>query len=162
MAWIFAMWVQCKQPKDAAATYEHFQGRTFDLSDGTVTTLYVTCGALSDPTCCWITPSNVSRSGVNNERDAGQLSEIGRFLYQILETAPPFWFAIAGVEVDDVRSEEDVVSMLRDTHLAYRGIVTTIECWHAAGEPAGYELFRPGYLWRPYQGEIYKGGRRIH
>ena len=153
MAWIFSLWVQCREVAQAKAIDKHFEGFTSTLSNGLVTTCHVARPVLGCDTCCWVVPTNVSRHGVQSETDAAILSELGRHLYDHLRKGPAFWLALVGAEVDDVRSESDVLDLLGDAHLAWRGLVVARKTWVEAGEPAGFEPFRPGSVWRPYPGE---------
>src|SRR5262245_5827915 len=106
VAWIFALWAQTD---DAAAFAAHFDGATFTLADGTTTT----CEAQVFGRAVWVVPSNVSRSGVRHDADAIQLTELGQHLYEQLRRAPRYEFALVGVEVDDQRSDGDVVELAR-------------------------------------------------
>lgn len=150
MAWIFALWAQCRTGDDATSFAAHFEGQRWGLSDGTATACSV---SIVWDTCCWVQPTNVSRSGVTDANVAAQLSEVGDRLYERLRSAPAFVFALVGVEVDDVRTELEIVEMIRSPHAAYRGLVVARDLWERAGRPGVFEPFRPGYVWRPYAGE---------
>ncbi|WP_394821456.1 hypothetical protein [Pendulispora albinea] len=154
MAWIFALWAQCGTGDDANAFIAHFEGLSWTLSDGTATHCEV---SLLSNTCCWITPTNLSHSGVSNANDAAQLTEVGKRLYERLRSAPPFRFAMVGVEVDDVRTEIEVEEMIRASHSAYQGLVVSTDLWQRAGKPSAFRTFRPGHVWRPYMGETKPG-----
>jgi hypothetical protein len=154
VAWIFALWSQCCAAEDASAFAAHFEHQRWTLSDGTA----MACSAsIMAGTCCWIAPTNVSRSGVSDQAVAAQLTEAGAHLYAHLRAAPAFRFAMVGVEVDDVRSEFEVEEMVRASHRAYQGLVVAADLWQRAGQPSLFQPFRPGYVWRPYLGEFAAG-----
>ncbi|MEZ4362979.1 MAG: hypothetical protein R3B48_22500 [Kofleriaceae bacterium] len=145
MAWIFALWAQCRTGEEASAFAAHFAQQRWSLRDGVST---VCSASIEADTCCWIQPSNVSRSGVTDETVAAQLAEVGTLLHEHLRTAPAFLFALVGVEVDDVRTEAEMEELARDTHRAYQGLVVSVDLWQRAGQPPGFDPFRPGHLWR--------------
>ncbi len=152
MAWIFALWAQCGRPDEASAFQSHFAHRHWALRDGSTT---VCSASTVAETCCWVRPSNVSTWGVGNDADAARLTEVGGHLYEHLRSAPTFAFALVGVEVDDVRTDDDVEEMIRCSHeIPYNGLVVTDALWRSAGAPASFAPFRPGYRWRPYSGEV--------
>jgi len=152
VAWIFALWVQCRTGEEARALAAHFADRRWTLSDGTETAC---SAAIVATTCCWIAPSNVSRAGVTDGRVAAQLTELGMLLYEQLRSAPPFLFALVGVEVDDVRTEAELEEMIRDR--GHQGLVVSTEIWQRAGGPDRFQPFRPGHVWWPYGGEARPG-----
>lgn len=152
MAWIFSAWVQCGTGEQARAIVNHFDRASLDTTDGTV----VTCKtSICARTCCWIAPTNVSRTGVTSAQVAEHLSMVGYWLYSELRAAPAFRFALVGVEVDDVRSNDEIVAMVQDSHPACRGLIVAEEYWKRAGCPSRLEPFSPGLVWWPYAGEEY-------
>jgi len=90
----------------------------------------------------------VSRSGIRNEQDARQISEIALALYDRLRTAPPYRYALIGVEVDEFRRfgelDDDVVK------LDFNGLVLADTVWERLGSPGIFVPFVPGYHWRPF------------
>lgn len=81
------------------------------------------------------------------------LTEVGTRLYEHLRAAPPFLFALVGVEVDDVRNELEIEELIRDPRPAYQGLVVSTDLWQQAGQPSAFQSFRSGYVWRQYLGE---------
>lgn len=146
------MWVQCKEAAHAVAIDKHFEGVTFTLSSGIVSTCHVARPVLGCETCCWIVPTNLFRGAVTTDAEAQTLTEAGARMYAKLKGAPTFWLALAGVECDEVRTEKDARDMLRHDHAPVAGLVVSLKTWRDAAEPEGFERFRPGYMWRPYTG----------
>lgn len=154
MAWIFGLSAQCSNPEEARAFADHFADFTATMNDGTPVDAEV---GIQAGTCCWVCPSNVSRSGVTDRRVADQLTEVGNALYEHLRQAPPFRIALVGVGVDDVRSDDEVVKIINDPHPGWNGLVVSTALWDRAGRPPGFVPFRTGSVWRPYLGEVAPG-----
>jgi len=83
------------------------------------------------------------------------MSELGAALYNRLKSAPPYRFALAGVEVDGAVDYE-VIDQDMITQECYNGMVISEELWMRLGSPAAFIPFSMGYFWRPYQGEKYR------
>lgn len=155
MALIFSLSVQCSSRGDADALARHFDGLRWPLASGGETTLSAGPYVVPYPvpptqTAIWVTPSNITTSGIRDDRDAATLTELGDRLYARLRDAPPFEFALVGVEVDHYREELDIIDLIRSY---WTGIVVTDAIWRKAGAPIAYEPFRDGMRWRPYTGE---------
>ncbi len=150
MAWIFSLWGQCRTHEEASAFAAHFERQRWLLADGTVT---VCSTSLVAGTCCWVQPTSVSRAGATDAKVAAQLTELGERLYERLRSAPSFLVAVVGVEVDDLRTEEELDALIRDSRRPYPGLVVATELWRRAGQPPHFETFREGYVWVRYEGE---------
>lgn len=87
----------------------------------------------------------MTRTGIQNEEERALLTAIARKLYDHLRSAPPFRFAMAGVEVDGFRSihELDADDLRIDGLVVNEEICSQIEC------PDTLEAFAPGYRWQP-------------
>jgi hypothetical protein len=149
MAWIFSLSVECGTQKEAAeAVAQHFRGLTVTLAHASE----FPCGASTfcDDEGWWacICPEGVSRSGIRHEQDAQQMTEIGFVLYERLRSAPPYRYALVGVEVDGFRYfrelDDDVVVC------DFNGLVLADAVWQHVGSPGIFVPFTPGYRWRPF------------
>lgn len=149
MAWIFSLWAQCGTCEEADTFAAHFKAQRWTLIKGTE---ICCCASIVSGTCCWVRPAPTSLE-VAQEEVVAQRTEIAYRLYEHLRSAPPFRFALVGVEVDDVRTDLELLGMARDPHRAYRGMVLTADLWHRAGRPSSFEPFGATHVWRPYQGE---------
>lgn len=156
MSWVFELSAECGEMREAAEAFaQHFSGLCWRLSDGLESCCYT--GLREDNEGNWwvgVFPNGISRSGVCSERAAQQMTEVGNHLYERLRSAPPFRYAIVGVESADFISyaefDQDIVK------LPWDGLVVCQEAWDKMGQPDVFIPFAPGYYWRPYIGEVYK------
>lgn len=149
MAWVFSLSAECGPEKvEAEAVARHFDGMIVTIDDGS--TFACKAGPYHDGEGWWacVCPDKVSRSGIRNEQDARQMTEIGFALYDRLRTAPPYRYALVGVEVDEFRRfselDDDVVK------LDFNGLVLADNVWQRLGSPGIFVPFAPGYRWRPF------------
>ena len=96
--------------------------------------------------CCVLpTGASVGAPGdptvLKNEHERTQL---GLFLYARLRTAPPFQFAIIGVEV-----QEDDPYDRKGALYPFPGLMISQQMFDQWSQPRGFEPFAPGYLWVP-------------
>jgi hypothetical protein len=90
------------------------------------------------------------------------MTELGILLYQRLRSAPAFRYGIVGVEVDEFRTYSESID--DPTVVSLPGIVVDSasqtlrerDIWQLLGSPSVLRSFATGYLWKPYEGEIYK------
>ena len=82
------------------------------------------------------------------------MTELGILLYQRLRSAPTFRYALVGVEVDEFRTYSELLE--DSSSLAFLGLVLVQTVWEAIGSSPGFRPFSPGYVWKPYEGEVYK------
>jgi hypothetical protein len=81
------------------------------------------------------------------------MTELGIFFYQHLRSAIAFRYALVGVEVDEFRTYSE---LLEDTsELSIPGLVLATEVGQQLQLSSAYRTFSPGYIWLPYEGEIY-------
>lgn len=166
MALIFSLYARCSDTGAAAALCEHFDGLQWTLADGTETTivaaLYSTVRPNAPPgTCdrhCWVTPTNISTSGLRDSADAIQMTELGERLFEHLRSAPPYEIALVGIEVDQDRDDDEYVEMVRD---GWTGLVVSEAIWQRAGAPVVYEPFGTAGYWQPYTGEWMRWPRHV-
>lgn len=149
MAWIFSLSAECGPQKETAeAVARHFDGLTVTLADES----HFRCGAGifhdGENWWAWAIPDGVTRSGIQDEKDGRQLTEIGLALYSHLRSAPPFRYALVGVEVDEFRCfnelDGDIVT------LDFNGLVLSEAVWQHLGSPSIFVPFEPGFRWRPF------------
>jgi hypothetical protein len=149
MAWIFSLSAECGPDKAAAEAFaRHFHGLIVTLADGA----RYPCGAgtFESGEAWWacVIPEGVTRSGIGDEEDRRILTGIGVALYEKLREAPPYRYALVGVEVDSFRSfnelDDDVVK------LDFSGLVLADAVWQHLGSPEIFVPFTPGYRWRPF------------
>ncbi len=82
------------------------------------------------------------------------MTELGILLYQRLQTAPPFRYALVGVEVDEFRTYNELLSEAPAPN--FPGLVLAEMVWQSLGALPLFSPFSPGYVWQPYEGETYK------
>jgi hypothetical protein len=156
MAWLFELAAECGGNRNAAILFaKHFDGLRLRCADD----FEAICTSQHSPPTgdeennWWveIIPSGLSKSGVQSEADAKRMTEVGILLYRHLETAPPFRFALVGVETSQFCTANGILKVLQ--HPAMDGLVVNDELWQQLGSPDGFETFGKGYRWRPYAGE---------
>ena len=81
------------------------------------------------------------------------MTEIGIFLYQSLRFAPPFRYALVGMEVDEFRTYSELIE---EPALVFPGLVLAEAVWQATGASSVFRSFSLGYVWKPYEGEVYR------
>lgn len=77
------------------------------------------------------------------------MTEIGFALYERLRGAPPFRFAMVGIEVDGFRTFSELEATELDED-AFEGLALNEETWRLLGSPSGFVPFAIGYRWRPF------------
>lgn len=168
MAYLFSLSAECSSDRTIADRFaEHFEGLSFNLSTGTESKCENWIH--EDPECNWwvtVIPSDISRSGVNSENDCIELSELGFRLYKHLLSAPPFRYALAGIEVDDFSYYTDLFKSVctypdgRNALHGFTGLVLQKELWQELGKPISFGEFGPDHLWVPYYGRVVSLARK--
>jgi hypothetical protein len=149
MAWLFSLSAECGTKKaDAEAVAGHFHGFIVVLADGSQFPCEADVGQVEGAWWAVVYPEGVCRGGVGNEKDARELTEVGFILYEQLRSAPPFRFALVGVEVYDFRKFEELNDDL--VNWDFNGVVLADAIWQRLGSPTIYVPFAPGYRWRPF------------
>ncbi|MEW5861387.1 MAG: hypothetical protein AB1861_29085 [Cyanobacteriota bacterium] len=157
MALLFSLSAEFGSSGEAAKVFaNHFDNVSWVLSDG----LQSRCSTrvfqdVEDNWWCMICPRGVSESGVGSPEDAHQMTELGLLLYQRLQSAPPFRYALVGIEVDEVRTYSELMTPEGQPDVPFDGLVLAEEIWNHIGRPVDFNYFKEGYLWKPYQGEVY-------
>jgi hypothetical protein len=149
MAWLFSLSTECGTQKEAAeAVARHFSGFTAALADGSRFRCEGDVGQADGAWWAVVYPEGVSRGGIGSPQDLRELTEVGLVLYERLRSAPPFRFALVGVEVYAFRRFEELDDDL--VNWDYSGVVLAEAVWQQLGSPSIYVPFAPGYRWRPF------------
>jgi len=153
MAWVFQLAAECGPNKGGAEVIsDHFKTFRLVLSDGLESSCSVSLIPDNESNWwCLVTPNNVSKSGVKDEHDAEQLTELGYVLYQQLRACSTFRYALVGIEVELFRLYSELVN--EESYMKFSGLVLSQDLWEVIGRPSEVEEFKPGYFWFPYQGE---------
>jgi hypothetical protein len=154
MAWIFSLAAECGTETAATAFAEHFAdqngSRAGDRPFQATPSLFQD---LDDNWWCRVVPNGLSQIGIDAPDAAYQMTELGIALYQRLRTAPDFRYAIVGVEVDEFRTYDELRQEL--SLAGFKGLVLNAaigQTWHEMN----LRPFSPGYVWLPYEGEVYR------
>jgi hypothetical protein len=154
MAWIFSLAAECGTETAAAAFAAHFADH--DRSSAVDRPFQATPSLFQDLDENWwcrVVPDGLSQIGVDAPDAAYQMTELGIALYQRLRSAPAFRYAIVGVEVDEFRTYDE---LRQESSLAgFKGLVLDAaigQTWHETN----LRPFCPGYVWLPYEGEVYR------
>ncbi|NES81428.1 MAG: hypothetical protein F6K10_08435 [Moorea sp. SIO2B7] len=109
---------------------------------------------IDDNWWCRVCPSGVSEIGIEAPDSAYLMTELGILLYQHLRSAPAFRYALVGLEVDEFRTFEELLD--ESPKLSFPGLVLSDTTWQSIKSPPTFRSFSSGYVWQPYEGEIYK------
>ena len=155
MAWIFSLSAECgSDERNVNKFAQHFEGREWLLSNGRQ------CQCRTDNFqdieqnwWCRVYPNNMSQVGIDSPESAYVMTELGILLYQNLRFAPWFRYALVGVEVDEFRTYNELISDL--SNLSIPGLVLAKELTQDIETLPGFLPFSSGYVWQPYEGEVY-------
>ncbi|MBI1223827.1 MAG: hypothetical protein GC192_01205 [Bacteroidetes bacterium] len=150
MALIFSMWIEAETKVDRNAILAFFNKtpvlKTSDKS--------YEIGAGKQGAGIMVAVGGISRSGIQSEADAKEMTKIGFEFYKMLQSAPKFRYALVGVEVDEFRYWDELVND-PDGILLFKGLVIRKDLYEFLGSPGTFEAFKDNYLWTPYEGETY-------
>lgn len=151
MAWIFSLSVECGEDRTAAELCaDHFTFREA-CSDGSEFSFSCHVSNLDGiGWWCVVCTEGVSKSGITSTKDQEQMDELARLLYRHLRSAPPYRFALVGVEVDGFRTFDELDDDVEK--LDFSGLVLSEEVWRGLGASDVFVPFEPGYVWRPFTG----------
>jgi hypothetical protein len=156
MTWIFSLSAECGAEQVAAEQFaHHFDNVSWMLSNGS----QIQCHAdifqdIEENWWCRVCPSDISEIGMGTPETAYLMTELGILLYQHLRTAPTFRYALVGVEVDEFRTYPELLE--ESPAPAFPGLVLAETLWQRIGASTAFRLFSLGYVWKPYEGEVYK------
>jgi hypothetical protein len=91
--------------------------------------------------------------GIDSPESAYLMTELGILLYQSLRFAPPFRYALVGVEVDEFRTYSELIEDLPG--LSIPGLVLARNIKPDLETLPAIRSFNPSHVWQPYAGEIY-------
>lgn len=154
MTWTFSLSAECGNKLAAEQFSNHFDRVSWVLSSGKSS--QCSTGIFQDTEENWwcrVSPTTASEVGIDTPETAYQMTELGISLYQHLRSAPPFRYALVGVEVDEFRTYGE---LLEESVLVFPGLVLAEKIWQLVGSPAAFRSFSQGYVWKPYEGEVYK------
>ncbi|RUT01291.1 hypothetical protein DSM106972_068420 [Dulcicalothrix desertica PCC 7102] len=156
MAWVFSLSAECGSEQALAQEFsQHFDGIYWTLSNGTQSQCQVSIFQdIEDNWWCRVCPSNISEVGVSTPETAYLMTELGLLLYKRLLSAPNFRYALVGVEVDEFRTYNELLEDL--PNFAFPGLVLALSIWQETGSPQTFHYFSSGYVWKTYEGEVYK------
>jgi hypothetical protein len=158
MAWAFSLAAECGEVRaDAERFCQHFHRGSWTLSNGLQSQSQAEI--FQDVEENWwgrICPSGISATGIDNPETAYLMTELGILLYQQLQSAPGFRYALVGVEVDEFRTYEELSTDAGILAALFPGLVLAEAVWQSIGSPLGFRPFARGYVWQPYAGEAYQ------
>ncbi|MEM9214489.1 MAG: hypothetical protein AAGD25_09100 [Cyanobacteria bacterium P01_F01_bin.150] len=156
MAWVFSLSVECGSDQSTAEQFAgHYEDISWSLSNGTqskcLSTLFQD---IDEHWWCRICPNGISEIGIEAPESAYLMTELGILLYQHLQSAPAFRYALVGLEVDEFRTFEELLDETSIFNMP--GLVLSNNIWQLMGSPTTFRSFSPDYVWQPYEGETYK------
>jgi hypothetical protein len=156
MTWTFSLSAECGAEQVAAEQFSHhFDGLAWVLSNGFQSQCHtVVFQDIEENWWCQVAPSGISEVGIGTSDIAYQMTELGIFLYQRLQSAPPFRYALVGIEVDEFRTYSELIS--ETTIPSFPGLVLAEAVWRSRGASTLFRPFSSGYVWQPYEGEVYR------
>jgi hypothetical protein len=156
MAWTFSLSAECGAEQIAAEQFaQYFDGLSWLLSNGTQSQCHTAVFQdIEGNWWCQARPTGISEVGIDRSDIAYQMTELGILLYQRLQSAPPFRYALAGVEVDEFRTYSELIS--EATVPSFPGLVLAETVWRSLGASTLFRPFSSGYVWQSYEGEVYK------
>ncbi len=155
MAWIFSLSAECGSDKNKAVEFaQYFEGTTWILSNNRQCQCRAdTFQDIEENWWCRVCPNNISQVGIVTPESAYIMTELGILLYQRLKSAPAFRYALVGVEVDEFRTYSE---LLEDSlNLSIPGLVFALDVGQTIGMCKAFRPFSFGYVWQPYEGEVY-------
>lgn len=156
MSWIFSLSAECGKEQTAAKQFsDYFDRVSWVLSNKNQSQCQTGIFQdIEDNWWCRVSPSGISEVGIDTPETAYIMTEIGILLYRHLRFAPNFRYALVGLEVDEFRTYNE---LLEESSLqSFPGLVLAETIWQLVGSPPYFRLFSSGYVWKPYQGEVYQ------
>jgi hypothetical protein len=156
MAWAFSLSAECGTEQTSAEQFaQHFDAVVLELSDGSQFKCHASIFQdIEENWWCQVCPNGVSEVGIDAPDIAYLMTELGLFLYQRLRFAPPFRYALVGLEVDEFRTYSELSTASPAS--SFPGLVLAETIWRSLGASSIFQPFSLGYVWNPYEGEVYK------
>ena len=160
MAWTFSLSAECgADQRIAEQVAQHFEGASWVLSNGNQSRCHAAVFQdIEGNWWCRACPDGISEVGIDRSDIAYQMTELGILLYQRLQSAPLFRYALVGVEVDEFRTYRELSDELsaEATVRSFPGLVLAEPVWRSLGSSPVFRPFSSGYVWQPYEGEVYR------
>ncbi len=152
MAIIFELFIECESPEAGDAMRAYFAKPSTTLRGGRRINWQI--GRGEPPIYLTLWSEQLGRFGIDSFQRAVDMSECGIDLANQLLNAPDFILARIGLEVDGY-TRLDFLADFREEGVAWvpEGMIISTEFWEELGNPPGLSDFRPGYLWKKYEGE---------
>lgn len=146
MAWIFSLSAECGLRREAAEKFAtHFEDVSWVLSNGLqsqcLTTIFQD---LDENWWCRVCPSGISEMGIEAPDSAYLMTELGILLYQCLRAASTFRYALAGLDVDEFRTFDELLS--EPVNLSLPGLVLSNTTWQSMKSPPTFRAFSTSYV----------------
>lgn len=111
MAIVFSLSVECGSSLASADLFsQHFHNLEWVLSNGQHSQSIVNIFQdIEENWWCRIVPSGISTLGIDIPETAFIMTELGITLYQRLQSAPSFRYALVGIEVDEFRTYSELL-----------------------------------------------------
>ncbi|EKU96252.1 hypothetical protein Lepto7375DRAFT_0237 [Leptolyngbya sp. PCC 7375] len=156
MAWVFSLSAECGSNQNTAEQFaQHFETVSWSLSNGSQSQCCPTVFQdINENWWCRICPDGISEVGIEAPDSAYLMTELGILLYQHLQSAPTFRYALVGLEVDEFRTFDELLD--ESSTLSMPGLVLSESIWQSLSSPSVFRAFSSGYVWHPYEGETYK------
>ena len=158
MAWIFSLSAECGSEQTNAKRFsEYFESIVLEVASRDRIQCHVEIFQdLDENWWCRISPNGLSQVGMDTPEMAYLTTELGILLYQRLQTAPEFRYALAGVEVDEFKTYQELSQDASMLSALFPRLVLAETVWQSLSAPPGCRPFSSGYVWSPYEGEVYK------
>ena len=155
MALVFSLSAECGIEQNTAEQFaQHFDGLTWVLSNDKQSQCRTRVFQDIDQNWwCQVYPDNLSIIGIDVPESAYSMTELGILLYQRLLSAPPYRYALVGVEVDEFRVYSELDENISKNNIP--GLVLAEAHWRSY-DLSSFCPFSFGYVWHPYEGEVYK------
>jgi hypothetical protein len=155
MTWAFSLSAECGAEQVAAEQFaQHFDGVSWALSNASLSQCYTNIFQdMEENWWCRVCPGGIN-AVEDTPESAYLMTELGILLYQRLRSAPPFRYALVGLEVDEFRTYRELST--ESPVPSFPGLVLAETVWRLLGTSAIFRRFSSGYVWKPYEGEVYK------
>lgn len=156
MSWIFSLSVECGTEQTDAEHFSHyFEGVSWVISNNNQSHCHTGIFQdIEDNWWCRVSFSSIGGVGIDTPETAHIMTEIGILLYQHLRFAPKFRYALVGLEVDEFRTYSELIE--EASPQSFPGLVLAETIWQKVGSPPTFRAFSSGYVWKPYEGEVYQ------
>ncbi|MDB9320715.1 hypothetical protein PN483_10320 [Nodularia spumigena CS-591/04] len=157
MAWIFSLSAECGADESSAKELANYFGATtffLKLSDNRIHLCRT--DTFQDIENNWwfrVYPDNITEVGIDSPENAYLMTELGLVFYEALKFDSTFRYALVGVEVDEFRTYSELIEDL--PNLAIPGLVLSTTFEKEVEIPPVFQPFSDGYVWQPYEGEVY-------